>query len=359
MSPEQISGGKVTFATDIFSLGIVLYEVLTGQHPFTGSNPQAVLHQIVEGKYREPVEINSLLPPSLNQLIKKSLQKNIAERISLEDMSQYLSRYIKELNLEEPEKEIKKWLVSKEEYEKQINKRLANYHLAEGLKSKKNQNFHQALFHFEQVLKIDPENQQVHTALLEIQRRSLRKKKAVFLISLLSIGLIFFLLGLFFVRLYLFQPKLAKERPAIKTKDIFSSLPEKKEEEEKIFLPQPKGKEVEKEGMGKEKGKRREEEKKEEKGKRKISSKHREERSPQALLPGFLVIYTEIDGIPCWAKIYLGEKEIGQSPTKTPLKLPPGRHKLTIKNPYCYEKEAEVVIKSRQQQVLNLSLEKK
>ena len=51
MSPEQASGGTVTYSSDIYSLGILIYEMVTGKKPFTGSDGQGVIASICRGRY--------------------------------------------------------------------------------------------------------------------------------------------------------------------------------------------------------------------------------------------------------------------------------------------------------------------
>lgn len=80
MSPEQVEGKPVDQRSDLYSLGILLYELVTGKLPFEGDTPLsvAVKHKIEEP--RAPQEINALIPKDLNRIILKCMAKDKKER---------------------------------------------------------------------------------------------------------------------------------------------------------------------------------------------------------------------------------------------------------------------------------------
>jgi len=80
MSPEQARGEKVDHRTDIWALGVVLYEMLAGQMPFKGEHDQAVIYSILN-TYPQPISgLRAEMPGELEQVVNKTLAKDREER---------------------------------------------------------------------------------------------------------------------------------------------------------------------------------------------------------------------------------------------------------------------------------------
>jgi len=96
MAPEQLQGFEIDTRTDIWSFGVVMYEMLIGQLPFKGEYESAMMYSIVN---TEP-EPMSDMPEDLEQIVFKSLAKNLDERYhNIEDVLSYLNKVKKELEL--------------------------------------------------------------------------------------------------------------------------------------------------------------------------------------------------------------------------------------------------------------------
>lgn len=80
MSPEQISGKKVDGRSDIFSLGAMLYQLITGELPFRGNNPQALMHKIMNERHPDPRKFFPKIPKPLVTIIDKALEKDRNKR---------------------------------------------------------------------------------------------------------------------------------------------------------------------------------------------------------------------------------------------------------------------------------------
>jgi diguanylate cyclase (GGDEF)-like protein len=80
MSPEQITSQPMDARSDIFSLGIVLYQMLTGRFPFSGDNVNSVMFQIVNDVPPKPSSLNPEIPDALDQIVSRCLAKNPDDR---------------------------------------------------------------------------------------------------------------------------------------------------------------------------------------------------------------------------------------------------------------------------------------
>ncbi len=80
MAPEQIQGKEVDHRADLFSLGIVLYEMLTRHKPFQGENLTVVSHRIVYDHFTPPREYVRDLPPGVDRILARALEKDPARR---------------------------------------------------------------------------------------------------------------------------------------------------------------------------------------------------------------------------------------------------------------------------------------
>lgn len=92
-SPEQANGGLAAEKSDLYSLGIVLYEMLTGDVPFSGDTPVSIALKHVREEIPVPSEINPDIPPDLEEIIMKAVEKSPEDRY---ESAEELARDLKE-----------------------------------------------------------------------------------------------------------------------------------------------------------------------------------------------------------------------------------------------------------------------
>ena len=103
MSPEQVREHALTHQTDIFSLGVVLYQMLTGKLPFQATNNYGMIYQIINSEPPPPSDSRPEVPPQLDAIVKRALQKKTKARYQTwEELSHELVAVFG--NLQRPEK---------------------------------------------------------------------------------------------------------------------------------------------------------------------------------------------------------------------------------------------------------------
>jgi serine/threonine-protein kinase len=95
MAPEQILGKKVDERADIYSLGVILYEMLSGVPPYSRGDHMSVMYQHVQGKARPPIDINKELPLELNNLVMKCMALDKTKRAqSMDELRLSLEKFL-------------------------------------------------------------------------------------------------------------------------------------------------------------------------------------------------------------------------------------------------------------------------
>src|SRR5688572_2783105 len=97
MAPEQIQGKEIDHRADLFALGVVLYEMLTRHKPFQGENLTVVSHRIVYDHFTPPKDYAKELPPGIERVLDRALEKDPARRYQrAKDMADDLRRILTE-----------------------------------------------------------------------------------------------------------------------------------------------------------------------------------------------------------------------------------------------------------------------
>jgi eukaryotic-like serine/threonine-protein kinase len=95
MAPEQILGKKVDERADIYSVGVIMYEMVTGQPPYSRGDHMSVMYQHVQGKAKSPIEVNPQLPKPLSDLVAKAMSVDKLKRFqSMDELRSALEKVL-------------------------------------------------------------------------------------------------------------------------------------------------------------------------------------------------------------------------------------------------------------------------
>ncbi len=95
MAPEQVLGKKIDHRTDIYSLGVIMYEMLTGKPPYSGGDSMAIMYQHVQGKATPAIEINSEIPATLSAMIMKAMAVDPEKRFqTMKELGDRLAAFL-------------------------------------------------------------------------------------------------------------------------------------------------------------------------------------------------------------------------------------------------------------------------
>jgi len=80
LSPEQAVGSGIDARTDVFSLGTLAYEMLTGRNPFAASTPSGTIMKVIQGRVPPPSEVNAAVPQEIDAVLERALARDIGTR---------------------------------------------------------------------------------------------------------------------------------------------------------------------------------------------------------------------------------------------------------------------------------------
>lgn len=126
MSPEQIKGQEIDLRSDLYSLSVLYYELVTGRLPFVGTGPYKVYHKIIEGNFTPPKEVRPSIPDAIESIILEGMQKRVGNRHqSASEIYKKIEHFLRTENFSEPSSELTRYLSDPEDYERMISERFS------------------------------------------------------------------------------------------------------------------------------------------------------------------------------------------------------------------------------------------
>ena len=179
MAPEQIEGKDCDERSDLFSLGTVLYLLATGSLPFVGKNPHQVLKQIVEGQYRDPLQVKPQIGARLRAIIVKCLQVDPAKRYaSARALETDLLEFVAAAGIDDPSEFIANYLRGTGAFTAVFRERIIAAEAALGERAMKAGDLPRAMDAFNRVLSYDERNERVLSQVRNLGRRSRLRRSA-------------------------------------------------------------------------------------------------------------------------------------------------------------------------------------
>ena len=174
MAPEHVEGRQLDFRTDVFALGIVLYQLCVGRLPFEGKNPHEVLKKIADCKFIDPRTANPRIGNRLGRIILRAMAAAPADRFpAIGEMVLALDAYLEESGIatDKIPGELARYFAGPASYEQALEDRLIDHLIRRGRKLLAEDDRMGALDVFDRVLTIDSDNEDVIAILDGINRR--------------------------------------------------------------------------------------------------------------------------------------------------------------------------------------------
>lgn len=178
MAPELISGRPLDARTDLFSLGIMLYQLAAGTLPFSGRNPHEVLNRIADGAYPPPSTVCKLVDTELEEIIRKALSVNPDERFqTARSLAAELERYLKDVGLEPSDEEIGGYFTDPDTYGEDLDRRVCNELVDKAQVAARDGHTSRAIRLLGRVLDLDENHKAARLMLARVRRRERRVRQ--------------------------------------------------------------------------------------------------------------------------------------------------------------------------------------
>jgi tRNA A-37 threonylcarbamoyl transferase component Bud32 len=171
MSPEHLEGKPLDFRTDIFAVGVMLYQLVVGDLPFRGRNPHELLKRIAEGVYRDARQANPLVGNELGRIIDRALARAKEDRYpDVTEMLAALERYLENSGIRDCREELARYFEAPVPYELALRARILDALSRRGRELLAVDQV-TALDLFNRALTLDPDNREILELVEQLSRR--------------------------------------------------------------------------------------------------------------------------------------------------------------------------------------------
>jgi eukaryotic-like serine/threonine-protein kinase len=177
MAPEQIEGGDVSARSDVFGLGVLLYECMVGKLPFDGKNPAQVLRRVLEGAFTPAERARPSLGAGLGAIVDRALAKDPKDRYdSALAVAEALRGELRQLGFDDPGAEVAGFLHDPQQYRADFEPRLIKSLVARGRKAREARDVPAATASFNRALAYRPNDAELVAEVSSLaQRERLRR----------------------------------------------------------------------------------------------------------------------------------------------------------------------------------------
>ncbi len=189
MAPEVLDGRQLDVRSDIFSIGVVLYQMATGVLPFAGKNPHEVLRRVAEGRFADPRTVNRLVSDQMARIITRAMAHAPEERYpGVQAMLDDLRAYVGDAGLNSSHDELRHYLTDPDVYEKTLPARLVAALVTSGQREQAEGRSARALELWNRALALEPENATVLAELRRLEHRERVRRIAIASAAVLALG---------------------------------------------------------------------------------------------------------------------------------------------------------------------------
>jgi serine/threonine protein kinase len=172
MAPEQIEGGDVSARSDVFGLGVLLYECLVGKLPFDGKNPAQVLRRVLEGAFTPTERARPTIGSGLGAIVDRALAKEAKDRYaSTAEVADALRAELHLLGFDDLQTEIGAFLQDPKRYRSEHEQRVVSALVARGRKARETRDVPTATNSFNRALAFRPHDTDLISEVSSLARR--------------------------------------------------------------------------------------------------------------------------------------------------------------------------------------------